>query len=192
MFAFLRVACTAGGSRAAVGCHRPEDTHERWRGPPPGNASCWLCTGFRQCGLFERGVHCGMRLVVRRGLVLAWGGGACHAVGGGLRSMAALVDVRFDVVPLPPSSSSQIVTGCRLGGYTAGRDRWDGKSTAGGMSEDHDRYFPMLVLGAFSTGVFQHQCITPHYDDVFYLFLQKQKSAQSYIPQGYFPPYEAV
>jgi len=23
-------------------------------------------------------------------------------------------------------------------------------------------------------------------DDVFYLFLQKQKSAQSYIPQGYF------
>jgi hypothetical protein len=29
-------------------------------------------------------------------------------------------------------------------------------------------------------------------DDVFYLFLQKQKSAQRYIPQGYFPPYEAV
>ena len=29
-------------------------------------------------------------------------------------------------------------------------------------------------------------------DDVFYLFLQKQKPAQSYIPQGYFPPYEAV
>ena len=29
-------------------------------------------------------------------------------------------------------------------------------------------------------------------DEVFYLFLQKQKSAQSYIPQGYFPPYEAV
>jgi hypothetical protein len=28
--------------------------------------------------------------------------------------------------------------------------------------------------------------------EVFYLFLQKQKSAQSYIPEGYFPPYEAV
>jgi hypothetical protein len=30
------------------------------------------------------------------------------------------------------------------------------------------------------------------YDDVFDLFLQKQKSAQSYIPQGYLPPYESV
>jgi hypothetical protein len=29
-------------------------------------------------------------------------------------------------------------------------------------------------------------------DDFFYLFLQKQKSAQSYLPQGYFPPYETV
>jgi hypothetical protein len=29
-------------------------------------------------------------------------------------------------------------------------------------------------------------------DDVFYLFLQKQKSAQRYVPQGYFPTYEAV
>ena len=29
-------------------------------------------------------------------------------------------------------------------------------------------------------------------DDVVHLFLQKQKSARRYIPQGYFPPYEAV
>jgi hypothetical protein len=27
---------------------------------------------------------------------------------------------------------------------------------------------------------------------VFYLILQEQKSAQRYIPQGYFPQYEAV
>ncbi len=35
------------------------------------------------------------------------------------------------------------------------RDQWDGKRDAGGISEDHDRCFSMLVLGAFSTGVFQ-------------------------------------
>ena len=37
---------------------------------------------------------------------------------------------------------------------SAGRDRWSGKRAAGGMSEDHDRCFSILVLGAFSTGVF--------------------------------------
>jgi len=42
-------------------------------------------------------------------LVLVRGGGACRAVGGGLRSGAALVDVRLDVVPLPPRSSSPTV-----------------------------------------------------------------------------------
>jgi hypothetical protein len=40
-------------------------------------------------------------------VVLVRGGGACRAVGGGLRSGAALVDVRLDVVPLPPRSSSR-------------------------------------------------------------------------------------
>ena len=47
-----------------------------------------------------------------------------------------------------------MLVGFRLGGYPAGRDRWGGKRAAGGMSEDHDRCFSMLVLGAFSTGVF--------------------------------------
>jgi hypothetical protein len=37
-----------------------------------------------------------------------------------------------------------------------------GKRAAGGMSEDNDRCFSTLVLAAFSTGVFQHHCITPH------------------------------
>ena len=39
---------------------------------------------------------------------------------GGLRRPqkgVALVDVRLDVVPLPPRSSSPTVAGCRLGGY---------------------------------------------------------------------------
>jgi hypothetical protein len=67
----------------------------------------------------------------------------------------------IQVVPLQPRSSAQMA-GCQLGGYPAGRDLWGGKRAAGGMSEDHDRCFSMLVLGAFSTGVFQHQCITPH------------------------------
>jgi len=71
-----------------------------------------------------------------------------------LSSGAAPVVVRLDVVPLPSRSSAQTVAGCRLGGYPAGRDRWGGKRAAGGMSEDHDRCFSMLVLGAFSTGVF--------------------------------------
>ena len=42
-------------------------------------------------------------------VVLVRGGGTCREVGGGLRSGAALVDVRLDVVPLPPRSSSPTV-----------------------------------------------------------------------------------
>jgi hypothetical protein len=74
---------------------------------------------------------------------------------GGLSSGAAPVVVRLDVVPLQPRSSAMTVAGCRLGGYPAGHDWWGGKRAAGGMSEDHDRCLLMLVLGAFSTGVFQ-------------------------------------
>ena len=59
--------------------------------------------------------------------MLVRGGGACRAIGGGLRSGAALVDVRLDVVPLPPRSSLPTVASCQLGGYPAGRDRWGGK-----------------------------------------------------------------
>jgi hypothetical protein len=80
---------------------------------------------------------------------------------GGLSPGAAPVVVRLDVVPLPPLSSAPTVAGCRLGGYPAGRDWWGGKRAAGGMSEDHDRCFSMLVLGAFSTGVFQTPMLYP-------------------------------
>ena len=45
----------------------------------------------------------------RRGLVLVRGGVAYRAVGGGLRSGFALIDVLLDVVPLQPRSSSATV-----------------------------------------------------------------------------------
>ena len=50
----------------------------------------------------------------------------------------------------PAPLSAQTVAGWS----SAGRDRWRVKRAAGGMSEDHDRCFSTLVLGAFSTGVF--------------------------------------
>jgi hypothetical protein len=104
LFALLRVACTAAGSRAAVGGRRPEDAHARWRGRPPG-VTHRLFAGFRQCGSFVEVCAVGCVLSWGRGLVLVRGGGACRAVGGGLRSGVALVDVRLDVVTLPPRSS---------------------------------------------------------------------------------------
>ncbi len=58
---------------------------------------------------------------------------ACHAVCGGLQSGTALIDVRLDVGPLPPRSSSPTVAGCRLGGFSVGRDRWGGERAVGGV-----------------------------------------------------------
>jgi hypothetical protein len=57
----------------------------------------------------------------------------CRAVGGGLRSGSALVDVRLDVVHLPPRYSSPTVAGCRLGRYPGGSDRWGGERVVGGV-----------------------------------------------------------
>jgi hypothetical protein len=68
---------------------------------------------------------------------------------------------RLDVVYFPPRSSAPTVAGCRVGGYPVGCDWWGGKSAAGGMSKDNDRCFSTLVLGAFSTGVFQHHLRYP-------------------------------
>jgi hypothetical protein len=91
-------------------------------------------------------------------VVLVRGGVACRAVGGGLRSGAALVDVRLDVVPLLPRSSSQTVVGCLLGGYPVGRDWWGGDHVVGGV-------LPRINIGAnvwgessIVTGVYQSWC----------------------------------
>ncbi len=61
-------------------------------------------------------VRDGLRLVAGGWLVLVRDGCVFRAVGGGLGLVVALVDVRLDVVPLPPRSSSPTVAGCRLGG----------------------------------------------------------------------------
>jgi hypothetical protein len=52
---------------------------------------------------------------------------------------AALIDVRLDVGPLPPSSSSQTVAGCLLGGFPVRRDQWGGERVVGGV-------YPALTL----------------------------------------------
>jgi hypothetical protein len=125
---------------------------------------CHLRAGFQQCKSFVEmctvrccplwhPAYCPMgmvpRVLVRRTV------SPVYADFGGLSSGAVPVVIRLDVVPLLSSSSEMTVAGCRLGGYPAGRDQWGGKRAAGGMSKDHDRCFSMLVLGAFSTGVFQ-------------------------------------
>jgi hypothetical protein len=66
-------------------------------------------------------------------LVLVRGGVACRAVVGGLQSGAALIDVRLDVGPLPPRSSSPTVAGCRFGGFPVRRDQWGGERVVGGV-----------------------------------------------------------
>ena len=68
-------------------------------------------------------MRCGVGVL--RAMPIVLGGGACCAVSGGLRSGASLVDVRFDVLPLQPSSCSQTVAGVWLGGFPAGRDLWE-------------------------------------------------------------------
>jgi hypothetical protein len=66
-------------------------------------------------------------------LVLLRGCDACRAVGGGLQSGAALIDVPLDVGSLPPLSSSPTVAGCRLGGFPVGHARWGVERIVGGV-----------------------------------------------------------
>ena len=109
---------------------------------------CHLSAGFQQCQSLVKKMctvrccplwhpsHCPMGTVplvlVRRTASPTYAGFV------GLSSGADPVVVRLDVVSFLPSSSSQTVAGCLLGGYPVGRDHWGGKCAAGGMSEDKE------------------------------------------------------
>jgi hypothetical protein len=106
------------------------------RGPPP---ALWRCVADLRLSWppspCRDAAHCRLRLVAGGG---GWSrlvqvGGVYRTVGGGLRSGAALVDVRLDVGPLLPRSSLPTVAGCRLGGFPAGRDRWGEERVVGGV-----------------------------------------------------------
>jgi hypothetical protein len=60
---------------------------------------------------------------------------------------------RNDNAPHRANATSPRAAHC-IANNSAGCDLWSGKSAEGEMSEDHDRCFSILVLGAFSTGVF--------------------------------------
>jgi hypothetical protein len=83
---------------------------------------------------------------------------ACLAVSGCLRSGAALVDVRLDVVPLPSHSSSQTVTGCWLGGYPSGRDWLCGERDVGGVLPRIDIRANVWGDSSIMTGVHERWC----------------------------------
>ncbi len=79
---------------------------------------------------------------------------AAQSVAACNRGPPALIDVRLDVVPLPPSSSSQTVAGW----YPVGRDRWGGERIVGGV-------LPRINIGAnvwgessIMTGVYERWC----------------------------------
>jgi hypothetical protein len=98
--------------------------------------SCLNCAGlppFPVPGLSSLWTDC-VLLLGRGWLVLVRGGDACRAVGGGLQSGAALIDVRLDVGPLPSRSSSLTLAGCRLVGWVGFlSDQWGGERVVGGV-----------------------------------------------------------
>ena len=90
--------------------------------------------------------------------MLVRGCAACRAVGGGLQSGAALIDVRLDVGPLPPRSPSPTVAGCRLGGFPVGRDRWGGERVVGGVLPRINIGTDVLGESSIMTGVYERWC----------------------------------
>jgi hypothetical protein len=89
--------------------------------------------GFPAVWVVCEDVVCGVCLVAGGCLSLVRGVCVFFAVCGGLRLGVPLVDVRLDVVPLPPRSSSPTVAGCLLGGFPVGHDQWGGDRVVGGV-----------------------------------------------------------
>ena len=98
-----------------------------------GRCSSPAVCGFQAVRVVCEDVLCGVCLVAGGFLSLVRGVVVFHAVGGCLSLGVALVDVRLDVVPLPPRSSSPTVAGCQLGGFPGGHDRWGGERVVGGV-----------------------------------------------------------
>jgi hypothetical protein len=71
---------------------------------------------------------------------------------------AALVDVRLDVVPLSPRSSSLTVSGCLLGGYPVGRDLWGGDLVVGGVLPRISIDTVVWGESSIMTGVYERWC----------------------------------
>ena len=82
---------------------------------------------------------------------------ACVVVCGCLRVGVTLVDVRLDVVPLPPRSSSPTVAGCHLGGDPVGRDQWGGERVVGVLPRINIGT-DVWVESSIMTGVYERWC----------------------------------
>ena len=70
----------------------------------------------------------------------------------------SLADVRLDVVPLPPRSSSLTVAGSLLGGYPAGRDLWGGDHIVGGVLPRINIDTDLWGESSIMTGVYERWC----------------------------------
>jgi len=129
---FLRPV-VVGGGRVVWGCVGGAGGGGGWARSRPCGAAQRSCAGagpLPRAGaqpLWTASYCWGEWLVLLRGYY------ACRAVGGGLQSEAALIDVRLDVGSLPSRSSSPTVAGCWLGEFSVGRAWWGGERVVGGV-----------------------------------------------------------